>query len=247
MAINSIAIINFANNYNVSTNTVSTHTKSLPEVFTRGPPRLPQHQRLQQQKYFKINAQKIVDLNPLVKYIKTLDSAMHLEPIPLFSVDYNHQKSRDSIFKHQSPAVKKRPVLTTPAPSVFYSYRYNSDAYTPRKATTTPMPFNITQYRKATTPTSTMISSFLKLSTATDRQTTTTTTTTRKPSIDITLMKLGSTSQVPSRPMSLFPTPDPFVTATKCVDKACRLPDCFCGGTNSPGIIRSSKAHLAYC
>ncbi|UXI21078.1 uncharacterized protein NH340_JMT07021 [Sarcoptes scabiei] len=44
-----------------------------------------------------------------------------------------------------------------------------------------------------------------------------------------------NSSQIVSRPPPLFQTPLPFSTATKCNENQCKLPDCFCGGTEIPG------------
>ena len=222
LVVNKFNVNNHNNNYSVFRD----HTKTSTELMTRIP-RLHQ-QRLQQQKYFKINAQKIVDFNPLVKYIKTLDSALRLEPIPLFSGNYSH-KSFDAITRHQVPVAKSVPVVTTTkAPSVFYSYRYDTDPY--RKVTTTPKPqLNVTQYLRAVSLSPTV--------TTVQRQTTVEKlTTNHRQSVDVSPLKALSTLTVPARPLSLFPTPDPFLSANKCAEKTCRLPDCFCGGTDTPGI-----------
>lgn len=40
----------------------------------------------------------------------------------------------------------------------------------------------------------------------------------------------------PSRPEPRYQTPEPYSQAVKCNPKACRLPDCYCGGTEIPGI-----------
>lgn len=45
-----------------------------------------------------------------------------------------------------------------------------------------------------------------------------------------------NSSQIVSRPPPLFQTPLPFSTATKCNENQCKLPDCFCGGTEIPGM-----------
>ena len=52
----------------------------------------------------------------------------------------------------------------------------------------------------------------------------------------------NATLQIPSRPVPLYQTPEPFSTATKCNEDNCRLPDCFCGGTEIPGIF----SHFAW-
>ncbi|OTF69346.1 hypothetical protein BLA29_007758, partial [Euroglyphus maynei] len=41
--------------------------------------------------------------------------------------------------------------------------------------------------------------------------------------------------QMPSRPAPVFKTPEPFSNAIKCSENLCKLPDCFCGGTEIPG------------
>lgn len=46
---------------------------------------------------------------------------------------------------------------------------------------------------------------------------------------------VNATLQIPARPPSVFGTPEPFSAATKCSEEVCRLPDCFCGGTEIPG------------
>lgn len=45
----------------------------------------------------------------------------------------------------------------------------------------------------------------------------------------------NATLQTPARPAPMYETPVPFSTAVKCSDDICRLPDCFCGGTEIPG------------
>ena len=210
---------NINHNYNASGNSIISYAEPLT--------RQPRLQRLPPQKYYKINAHKIVDLNPLVKYFKTLDSSLHLEPVPLFSVNYSHKTGEQSRSKQQVPVAKSVPVMTTPA-SVFYSYRHNTESL--RKVTTTPMPLNVTQYRKAQPPSPTL-TTYL-------RQTTEKMANLR--SIDLNPLKILPTITSAARPVSHSSTPDPFVSATKCVEKSCRLPDCFCGGTETPGTFLKS-------
>ncbi|XP_026679264.1 putative cyclin-dependent serine/threonine-protein kinase DDB_G0272797/DDB_G0274007 isoform X2 [Diaphorina citri] len=41
----------------------------------------------------------------------------------------------------------------------------------------------------------------------------------------------------PSRPESVYPTPQPDKTAAKCRKDVCLLPDCYCGGKDVPGKL----------
>ena len=41
---------------------------------------------------------------------------------------------------------------------------------------------------------------------------------------------------IPQRPPPIYRTPEPFSTAVACNQKACRLPDCQCAGSDIPGI-----------
>lgn len=41
---------------------------------------------------------------------------------------------------------------------------------------------------------------------------------------------------IPQRPPPIYRTPEPYSTAVACNQKACRLPDCFCAGSDIPGI-----------
>nr|XP_027205619.1 uncharacterized protein LOC113799218 isoform X1 [Dermatophagoides pteronyssinus] len=43
--------------------------------------------------------------------------------------------------------------------------------------------------------------------------------------------------QIPSRPVPVYKTPEPFSNAIKCSEQLCKLPDCFCGGTEIPGEL----------
>ena len=40
---------------------------------------------------------------------------------------------------------------------------------------------------------------------------------------------------IPQRPSPIYRTPEPFSTAQACNQKACRLPDCLCAGSDIPG------------
>ena len=45
---------------------------------------------------------------------------------------------------------------------------------------------------------------------------------------------------IPQRPSPMYRTPEPYSTAVACNQKACRLPDCFCAGSDIPGIYNST-------
>jgi hypothetical protein len=40
---------------------------------------------------------------------------------------------------------------------------------------------------------------------------------------------------IPQRPPPKYRTPEPYSLAVKCNERSCRLPDCYCGGTEIPG------------
>ena len=46
---------------------------------------------------------------------------------------------------------------------------------------------------------------------------------------------------MPQRPSPIYRTPEPYSTASACNQKACRLPDCFCAGSEIPGNSNSAN------
>ncbi|CAG2177637.1 unnamed protein product, partial [Oppiella nova] len=220
----SIQKFDLKRNTNLTTSN-ETKTSTAPVVMTRMA--RVQHPNPNPHKYYKINAQKFVDLNPLVKYIKTLDSELRLEPLTYFPFNYT---------QHPAPKTTSAATTTTTtiAPTVFYSYRSNENY---RKYTTTPMPppaLNVTQFRRPSAPvpqttTPAAHGSLLKHISSENIQTAN-----NRPAVMNPLKMSASILPVPARPLNLFPTPDPYLTAQKCADKSCRLPDCFCGGIDSP-------------
>jgi hypothetical protein len=192
---NRVSNLNKVQIFNNSFNKASTLLTRIPRF---------QQQRLQQEKHF--NPQKL-ELNPIVKYIKSEDSVLSSEPFTQMPLNYTSLE----------PFTQQRSIQTsTSSPSIFYSYR-NNDNY--RKPKTTPMPLNIT-INSLRRPTQ---GSYLRHSNLEKSSNTKT---------DKSYLK---TASVPTRPLSLFPTPDPLVNAIKCIEKVCRLPDCFCGGIETPG------------
>ena len=51
---------------------------------------------------------------------------------------------------------------------------------------------------------------------------------------------------IPQRPPPVYRTPEPFSVAQACNQKACRLPDCLCSGSDVPGIKNAYNIQLIF-
>ena len=153
---------------------------------------------------------------------------------------------------------KKQPItyVSTPRPSISISQSSSSSSHLPPS----------TSYSSSSSPSTTQRSPTPTIATTFPTTSTTTSTTPRPVAVSPTVPahrlqaafkksrptnkrlvikeRITAPAKLPSRPKAVYPTPQPYSTASKCDPKMCRVPDCNCGSSSIPGggSIRSSES-----